>query len=73
MWNNIEAILTVGTKNKLKFCITFDCVKDMQVRKQTPVIGKVSSISKTQVGKNVDRSFKRHGVFGKTEIIQIKD
>lgn len=48
-------------------------MKDMQVRKQTPVIGKVSSVSKTQEGKNVDRSFKRHGVFGKTEIIQIKD
>lgn len=56
MWN-IEANLTLGTKNKLKLCISFDYMQNMQVRQQqTPQHLKVSSVSKIQLGKNLDRS-----------------
>lgn len=71
MWNNIEATLTLGTKNKLKFCITFDCMKDMQVGQQTPVIGRFHP-SPTQAGKNVDRSFQRHWVLAKLRLFRLK-
>lgn len=71
MWNNIEATLTLGTKNKLKFCITFDCMKDMQVGQQTRH-WKVSSVSNTG-GEECTQIFSTPLSIGKTEIIQIKD
>lgn len=59
MWN-IESTLTLGTKNKLKFCTSY--VK-YAGKTTNPYHWKVSSFSKLQAGKNVDGSVLCHWLY----------